>query len=111
MNKCFLVGRLTSDVDLRATSNDKTIAKFTVGIKRSESDVTDNLECVAFDKKAEIIAKYVSKHDKIGIVGRIQARVYTKNDGSKGNSFNILVEEVEFLGSSMKQVKEDDLPF
>lgn len=96
MNKVQLIGRVTKEIDLRTTQSGKYVVKFTLAVSRRAKDEADFISCIAWDKKAEIMEKYVRKGDRIGIVGRMQTGSYEK-DGHKVFTTDIIVEDLEFL--------------
>ena len=98
MNKVILIGRMTKDAEVRYTQQKNTaVANLTLAVDRkTEKDKTDFINCVAWGKVAELIEKYVSKGDRLGIVGHIQTGSYEK-DGKKVYTTEVFVEELEFL--------------
>ena len=97
MNKVSLVGRLATDVDARQTQTGKAVSRFRLAVnRRSRDDGADFIGCVAWNKTAELIEKYVHKGDRVGVVGRIQTGSYEK-DGQKIYTTDVVVEEIEFL--------------
>ena len=105
MNKVILMGRLTRDPEIRyAQDNSLTVARFTLAVdrrfKRDNSQQTaDFISCVAFGKTAEFFEKYMKQGTKVCVEGRIQTSTYNKQDGSKGYSTDVVVENVEFAES------------
>ena len=107
MNNVQLVGRLTRDPDVRYTNGGSSIARFTVAVDRrfkSEGGPTaDFPSVVAFGKTAEFIEKYFHQGQRIGITGRIQTGSYTKEDGTKVYTTDVVAENVEFVESKGSQ--------
>lgn len=108
MNKIILIGRLARDVELRATSSNKSVASFTIAVNRpynpnAEQQEADFINCVSWGKQAENLHKYCQKGSQIAIEGRIQTRNYTTQDGSKRYITEVLCENITFLG-----VKKED---
>ena len=103
MNKVILMGRLTRDPEIRyAQDNSLPVARFTLAVdrrfKRDNSQQTaDFISCVAFGKTAEFFEKYMKQGTKVCLEGRIQTNSYTKQDGSKAYSTDVVVENVEFV--------------
>ena len=96
-----IVGRLTSDPEIRYTRGDKpmTIARYTLAVnrrfkKQGESDA-DFIKCVAFGNSAEFADKYFRKGQQIAVSGRIQTGSYEKN-GQKVYTFDVIVEDQYF---------------
>ena len=104
MNKAILVGNLTRDPELRTTPNGVAVTSFTVAVQRRYKDEEGNyppnfIDCVAWRRKAEFIAKYFTKGSKIGIVGTIQTRTYDDQNGNKRYVTEVVVDEAEFVTS------------
>lgn len=102
MNKLFLCGRLTRDPEVRTTTNNMTVASFSIAVdrrfKRDGEPEADFFNCTAFGKTAEIIEKYCKKATKLIIEGRIQNDNYEK-DGVKHYSVKVMVDSLEFAES------------
>lgn len=133
MNKVIEFGRMTSDPDVRYSTNEKpmAIANFSIAVnrkfKREGQPDADFFNCVCFGKTAEVIEKYFHKGSKILVSGSLQNDTYEK-DGQKRTTTKIMVEEVDFgdsKSSSSETTKaqnndgfmnvptgiEDELPF
>lgn len=138
MNQVILIGRLTRDPEVKyTTGTQKAVARFTLAIDRpvgqGKEKQTDFPSIVAFGKTAELIEKYVGKGQQVAVQGRLQTGSYTKQDGTKVYTTDVLAERVEFLGSrrddngssyssgtssessevpeGFSQMDDDDLPF
>ena len=116
MNKVHLVGRVTKDIELRQTQNGKSIASFYIAVNRkSKDDGADFIPCVAWEKTAELIEKYIRKGDRIGISGRINTRTYEDKYQKKIYVTEVVVEEIYFFEAKKKeetpQEADDDFPF
>lgn len=101
MNKVVFIGRLTKEAELQ-TVGDNTVCNFTLARNRGyqkdkDHPEADFIDCVAWNKTAEILSKYFSKGDRVGIVGSLQTRTYEDKDGSKRKTTKILVETLEFI--------------
>lgn len=104
MNLTILVGRTTKDIEIRTTASGTTVANFTLAVDRySKGEKTaDFISCVAYNKTAELLNTYVSKGQKIGIVGRISTGSYQNKNGDKVYTTDVIVNEVEFLEPKKK---------
>ena len=104
MNKVELIGRLTHDVEMRQTPNGVSLARFSIAVTRrfknsnGEYDA-DFINCVAWRKTGEFIARYFQKGSMIAIVGSIQTRSWDGNDGKKQYATEVIVDEAYFTGS------------
>jgi single-strand DNA-binding protein len=100
MNTVCISGRLTKDPDVRYTSQQTAIARFTVAVSRGKKDgedQTDYPSVVCFGKTAEIVEKYLGKGRMVGITGRLQTGSYTNKDGQKVYTTDVVAERVDFF--------------
>lgn len=102
MNKIFLIGNLTKDVELTETPNGVSVARFTIAVSRRYTNAdgereTDFFGCVAWRGLGENLAKYCGKGDKIAVVGALQNRSYETQDGVKRHKTEIIADDVEFI--------------
>lgn len=139
LNKIFLTGRITRDVDFRRTSSGTPVVTFTLAVEnryvlKDGNPTTDFINCIAWNKIAETMDKYVKKGNKMTIVGRLQTRNYENKDGNKVYVTEVIVEQLDLIdynnyannGSSEASkndqfnsidsdvefnISEDDLPF
>lgn len=97
MNSVCLIGRLTKDVQERRTQNGTAVVSFTLAVdRRKKDDGADFISCIAWDKSAETIAKYVHKGDLFGVTGYIQTRSYEK-DGRRNYATEVVTTSFQFL--------------
>lgn len=117
MNKVCLIGRLTANPELKYTNSNVAFTRFTLAVNRNFNNQdgmreADFINCLAWRKTAEIIAKYLSKGRQIGIEGRIQTGSYEDKDGNKRQSFDVVVDDMTFLGKMEEtENKKDDTTF
>lgn len=116
MNKAIIIGRLVRDPEMRTTSSGTNTTTFTVAVSRNFTNAngereTDFLNCVAWRKQAENIAKYCTKGSQVAVEGRIQTRNYDAQDGTKRYVTEIIADNVTFLGAKGGSVPADDSNF
>ena len=104
MNLAALMGRLTADPDVRRKDDGKTVARYTLAVDR-RGEGADFIRCVAFDKAAEFVEKYLSKGTKIAVKGSIHTDSYTDRDGKKVYTTDIHVSEHYFCERKEAQSK------
>lgn len=103
MNKVQLMGRLTRDPELKATSNGKSYANFTVacdyGKDREGNKLTNFIPCSAWEKRAEAIAKYFTKGQRILITdGMLMVRSYKDPKSGENRTYTYVdVRDFEFV--------------
>jgi single-strand DNA-binding protein len=132
LNKVVLIGRLTSDPNLKFVPGSGTaVTTVNVAVDRKMKNKdgqkeADFINVVIWGKQAENVANFLGKGRLIGIAGRIQVRSYDK-DGTRVYITEVVAEEVQFLdkGNSgqtgtgqasggfddMQPVDDGDIPF
>ncbi len=113
MNKAIIIGRLTRDPEMRTTTSGVNTTTFTVAVSRNYTGAngereTDFINCVAWRKQAENIAKYCTKGSQVAVEGRIQTRSYDAQDGTKRYVTEIMADNVTFLGGKGSNVPADN---
>ena len=113
MNKVILIGRLTKDPELRTIASGNATTSFTIAVNRNFTNQNgereaDFINCVAWRKQAENVAKYCAKGSQVAVEGRIQTRSYDAQDGTKRYVTEVVADNVTFLGSraSGSQISE-----
>lgn len=120
INRVVLVGRLTKDIELKSTASGKSTTTFTLAVQR-DKETADFIQCVAWEKKAELLSSYTHKGSQIVVDGRIQTRSYESN-GRKIYVTEVLVQDIQLTDSreekpavtdtySRFDITADDLPF
>ena len=102
LNKCFFMGRLTRDVELRHTQSGTAVASFSIAVDRDFKDkqtgekATDFIDVVAWRNTAEFVSRFFSKGRMAVVVGSLQMRDWTDKDGNKRRSAEVIAESVYF---------------
>lgn len=101
LNHITVMGRLTSDPELRRTGNDIAVTSFTVAVDRDRTDKdgnrgTDFIDCVAWRGLAENVAKYFGKGRMAVVEGRLEIRTWEDKDGNKRRNAEIVADRVYF---------------
>lgn len=126
MNIVALIGNLTRDVELRYTTDQKPIARFSIAVNDGygEQKRTSYIPIVVFGKQAENADRYLSKGSKVAVNGRIQTGSYEK-EGRTIYTTDIIASNIEFLSakqsvnserkpdepSGFTALSEDEVPF
>lgn len=123
MNKIILIGRMTKDIEIRYTQNQKEVGSFDLAVNRNYKNAngeydTDFFKCIAWGNLAKTIQTYTSKGSQIGIEGRVENRTYQANDGTNRYVTEVVVEGVHLIDFKKNEtatteeiVQSDDLPF
>lgn len=99
-----IIGNLTKDPETRNTQNNKTVCNFTVAVNRrnktgnGEHPETDFFRVAAWGAMGENCQKFLAKGKKVAVIGAVQVRTFTDNNGEfKANLEIPFADEVEFL--------------
>ena len=123
LNKTFLMGNLTRDVELRYAPSGAAVANFGLAINRtytnSDGEKAEEVcfvDIVAWNKLAEIAGEYLSKGQPIFVEGRLQMDSWEDQDGKKRSKLKVVAQNIQFLGSgkadsSEQEDADDDIPF
>lgn len=108
MNKVFLNGRLTKDIDLTfAQGSGMAICKFNLAVNRKfKKDEADFFNCIAFNKTGEIIAEHFKKGSPILLEGHIQTGSYENKEGRRVYTTDIVVDSFDFISSKKDNVTQ-----
>jgi single-strand DNA-binding protein len=60
-----------------------------------------------FGKRGEALAPYLLKGTRVAVVGRLQHRHYTRQDGSPGCSLDVLASEIDFSGGGRREPEDN----
>lgn len=112
MNLFVGCGNLTRDPELRYAPSGTAICNFTIAINhvsgggdtgREKKEETLFLRCSSFQKTAELANTHCRKGDPILVTGRIQQREWEDDSGAKRQSFELVVERLQFLAGRRDQ--------
>ena len=103
-NRVVLIGRLTKDPDLKYSESNLPVLRFTIAVNRTFTDQNgqkqaDFINCIAFRKQAENMARFLGRGSQIAVEGRIQTRNYQGKDGNTVYVTEVVAESVQFLES------------
>lgn len=133
INNVVLSGRLTAEPVLKKTTTGESVCGFTLAVGRvvpKDAPVTaitaDFIQCVAWERLAEVICGYCHKGSKINVMGKLQSRSYNDPNIPSKKVFvtEVLVLQLELLDGkpqqtaqqliaedTMLQITDEDLPF
>lgn len=112
MNKVCMIGRFTAKPELKYTNSNIALTRFSLAVNRNFNNQdgireADFINCLAWRKTAEIICKYTNKGSQIGIEGRIQTGNYEDKDGNKRQSYEVVIDDITFIGKMEEQEKTE----
>lgn len=106
LNSYSFAGRLAAPPEVKYTQGGTAIwtARVAVGYGYGEHKGTSWLTVKALGKRAEAFGKWsLSKGQQVWGCGELQVREYEKNDGGKGISVDVLVEQFGGVSSESSQ--------
>ena len=121
--KIIVEGRFTRDPEIKEAKNGKTVASFTLAVQGMKKEDVEFYDCVAWDKTADFIEKYMKKGNHCLVIGTFKTEKWDGQDGSKHSKFKITAHEFfpHFSGKkteggassdvSESEFIDDDIPF
>lgn len=142
--KLIIVGNLGSEPEMRYMPDGQAVTNFSLACNRRWTDRATGqpqeevtwYRVSVWGRQAEAVNEYLSKGRQVLIEGRLRPdpatggpRLWARNDGSMGASFEVVADRVQFLGSNgngngngnganghtasvaQPQYEEDDIPF
>jgi single-strand DNA-binding protein len=137
--KVIIVGNLGRDPEMRYTPDGTPVTSFSVAVNRvwnnpdgSRGEETAWFRVTAWRRSAEVAAQYLTKGRQVMVEGHLQVdkatggpRVFQRNDGSYGASFELTCDRLVLLGGRGEagpggpeagrfpegQPEDDEIPF
>ncbi len=104
MNKIFLTGRITKDIELKGNDNkflNNTIAVYD-GKDKNNQDITYFYDFKAFNYNANKLSKYATKGSKIVIEGVMKQDKWSDENGNHSRDV-IYIDSVEIFDAIKKE--------
>ncbi|MBI1189133.1 MAG: single-stranded DNA-binding protein [Tepidisphaera sp.] len=105
-NKVTLLGNITRDIELKSIAGGQSVAKIGLALNRSfttssgeKRDEVTYVDCEAWGKQAEVMAKYLAKGRPVLIEGRLKLDSWEDKEGKKQSKLKVVVEEFVFVDS------------
>ncbi|MDO4394901.1 MAG: single-stranded DNA-binding protein, partial [Mycoplasmatota bacterium] len=104
MNNVELIGRLTTDPELRYTQDEKAYVRQTIAVNRGISkedkeagkQSADFISCIFWNQTAENLAKYMKKGSQIAVAGKLRTGKYEAQDGTTRYTTDVRVYQLTF---------------
>lgn len=102
LNRVVLVGRLTRDPEMKYTPQGIPVATLGIAVDRFTKNEqgeyeTDFFNIVAWRRNAEFAANYLTKGRLVAVDGRLQARSWVAQDGTKRTTVEVVADSVQGL--------------
>jgi single-strand DNA-binding protein len=104
-NKVLLMGNLTRDIELKNIGGNQSVANMGLAVNRKyktgdgeQREEVTFVDCEAWGKTAETMAKFLAKGRPVFIEGRLKLDQWEK-DGQKFSKLRVVVENFQFVDS------------
>lgn len=98
MNKVFISGRLTKDIEKKTSASGAEYVKFSVAVDKyagkGKEKKTLFVDCMAFAHCANFLSKYCRKGSMVFIEGELDNNI-VETDGRKTTYWTVIVSSVE----------------
>lgn len=107
LNKVILAGRMVADPELKQTQSGISVVSFRMAVNRrfvsrdaqQGQPEADFFSITAWRTTAEFVSRYFHKGSAVCVVGSIQNRSWTDQQGIKHYATDIVADEVNFVES------------
>lgn len=97
-NKVILGGKMVESPELRVTPQGVNVISFRIAVnRRGAGNNTDFFNVQAWRNTADFVTKYFRKGSSICVVGSIQNREWTDQNGQKRYATDIVADEAYFV--------------
>lgn len=114
VNSIIVAGHLGAEPEERRTAAGKLVCNFRMATNRwetkTETEVADWHNVVAFERQAENCIKYLRKGAAVLVEGRLTSHHWDAPDGKKNTRWEIVASRVSFLGSSRSPEGRSEAP-
>ena len=98
MNSICITGTLGRDLELRKMPNGDSVGSFSVADSQGRDKPTIWWNCQLFGKRADSLAQYLTKGQKVTVVGNLTEREWTDKDGNKRKQMDVRVNDIALQG-------------
>lgn len=102
LNKVFILGRVTADVQLRTTPTGAQVSSFSVATNRVWTDKSGNKQeevefhnVVVWGRQAEIASQFLVKGSLVLVEGRLRTRAWQDKQGQNRKTTEIICERLQ----------------
>jgi len=107
VNKVFLMGHLTRDIELKHTPSDQAVATIGLAVNRvyktrdgESREETTFVDCEAWGRTAEIMSQYLCKGRPVFIEGRLKLDQWDDREtGKKRSKLKVVIDNFQFVDS------------
>lgn len=106
VNKVFLMGNLTRDVELRSLPSGTSVGNFGLAVNERFKDRNEQwqeranfIDCEIFGRRAEVMHQYLAKGKPVFIEGKLRLDQWENQQGEKRSKLKVVVDDFQFVDS------------
>jgi len=106
VNKVFLMGNLTRDVELRSLPSGMSVGSFGLAVNEKFKDRNEQwqeranfIDCEIFGRRAEVMQQYLGKGRAVFIEGKLRLDQWQDKQGQNRSKLKVVVEDFQFVDS------------
>jgi len=104
VNKVFLMGNLTRDIEMRSLPSGTPVAKFGLAVNERFKDRNDQwqeranfIDCEIFGRRAEVMSQYLSKGSPVFIEGKLRLDQWETQQCEKRSTLKVVIDDFQFV--------------
>lgn len=108
MNKTIITGNLGSDAEIKQTKEGRSYLSFSVAVSDGKDKPTTWFSASAWADRfiTSKLIDYMKKGTKVLVDGKYVPTAWTREDGTPDVSHNILVNDIELMGSASSKSQD-----
>ena len=111
LNTATFVGRAGRDAEIRYLENGKSVANFSLAVKRRKKDSDPIwIKIEVWGKIAQIAADYVKKGSMVGVTGEVDLDSWTDKAGASRSQLKLTANDLRLLGSKSDSQQQQAAP-
>ena len=106
VNKVFLMGNLTRDIELRQLPSGANVGSFGLAVNERFKDRNDQwqeranfIDCEIFGRRAEVMSQYLQKGKPVFIEGKLRLDQWQDQQGNNRSKLKVVVDDFQFVDS------------
>lgn len=113
INIVTISGNITADCQ-RKKAGETPVVEFSVAVNDFRKDAeqyVNFIDCALFGKRAQALADYLVKGQKVAIAGKLHQSRWETEDGQKRSRLSVTVNELEILTPKKQDNETDGIPW
>lgn len=117
INKVTITGNLTRDPELRTTQGGTKVLNIGIAVNDRQrnkqtgawEDYANFINCVMFGDRAESIARYMSKGQKVAIAGKLRYSSWER-EGQRQSKIEVVVDDIDLMSARQATSQPQSAP-